>query len=118
MQFGALHDSEDGRVVVARVARTTGALERLRGLLGSPPPAEDSGLWITRCNSVHTALMRYPIDVVFFDGDLRVVAVVAALRPWRFAAALRARSTLELAAGRAAGLGLLPGRQLRFEAAG
>jgi len=42
--------------------------------------------------------MRFPIDAVFLDADLRVLKVVT-LAPWRFAWARRARAVLELPAG-------------------
>lgn len=83
--------------------------DRLRGLLGKPPPAPGHGLLISPCASVHTAFMRYPIDVVFVARHGRILKVVEALRPWRAAACWRARHTLELAAGEARRLGLMTG---------
>jgi hypothetical protein len=83
-------------------------LDRLRGLLGSPPPAPGHALLITPCASVHTAFMRYPIDVVFVDRHGCILKVVEALPPWRAAACWRARHTLELAAGEARRAGLVP----------
>ena len=53
--------------------------------------------------------MRFPIDVVFLDSEWRIVSVVAALRPWRLAAAKNAASVLELAAGECQRLGLAEG---------
>jgi hypothetical protein len=46
--------------------------------------------------------MRFPIDVVFLDRNLRVVRLVERLSPWRAAGVRRARSALELAAGEVA----------------
>jgi len=48
--------------------------------------------------------MRFAIDAVFCDRDLRVVKVVHGLRPWRMAAARGAKTVIELAAGSADGL--------------
>ena len=52
--------------------------------------------------------MRFPIDAVFLDRDLRVVHVVHDLRPWRKAGKRGAKAVLELPAGaaRRAGLGV------------
>jgi hypothetical protein len=50
---------------------------------------------------VHTVGMRFPIDVVFIDGDGRAVRVVPELAPWRIAMSARARAVIELAAGTA-----------------
>ena len=82
--------------------------DRLRGLLGKPPPAPGHALLITPCVSVHTAFMRYPIDVVFVDRHGCILKVIEALPPWRAAAGWRARHTLELAAGEARRVGLVP----------
>lgn len=63
--------------------------------------------------SIHTAFMRFAIDVVFLDGMLRVTKVVPELGPWRMATSSAGRAALELAAGEAWRLGLSPGDQLR-----
>ncbi len=90
------------------VHRAERSFDRLRGLLGSPPPAPGHALLITPCASVHSAFMRYPIDVVFVDRHGCILKVVEALPPWRAAACWRARHTLELAAGEARRVGLVP----------
>jgi hypothetical protein len=81
-----------------RIAVTKWA--RLRGLLGRAPQP----ILLAPARSVHTCFMRFPIDVVFLDEELRVVKVVRALAPWRFAGARGATAVLELPAGGAAGL--------------
>ena len=49
---------------------------------------------------VHTFFMRFAIDVVFLDRDLKVRRVVEDLRPWRLSPwVLSAHSVLELAGG-------------------
>jgi uncharacterized membrane protein (UPF0127 family) len=101
----------DGALVArARVASTFA--ERFRGLMGVARLAPGSGLLLPRTSSVHTHFMRFPIDVVFLDGERRVVRVVPALRPWRFSAAKGAASVLELAAGECRRLGLESGDRL------
>lgn len=89
--------------------------DRLRGLIGSPAPAPGQALRISPCSSVHTAFMHYPIDVIFVDRHGRIRKVVPALAPWRVAACVTARHTLELAAGEAARLGLVPGGRIAPE---
>jgi len=114
VRTGCLVEQGTGRVLVARVGRTTNALERMRGLLGRPPPDAGAGLLISPCGAVHTAGMAYPIDVVFLDRELRVRRLVAGLAPWRSAACRGARHTLELRAGALAGLGLAPEQRLEW----
>ena len=80
------------------------------GVAHLPP---ETGLLFPGTSSVHTHFMRFPIDVVFLDSGWRIVSVVAALRPWRFAAARSAESVLELAGGECERLGLAEGDVLR-----
>jgi uncharacterized protein len=94
----------------ARVARSF--VTRFLGLMGTAALPDGEGLLFPRTRSVHTHFMRFPIDVVFLDDELRVVAIRAALRPWRMAAAKQARSVLELAAGECERLGLAEGEVL------
>ena len=82
-------------------------LARGRGLLGRREPVP---LLLAPASAIHTCGMRFPIDAVFLDGELRVVRVARALAPWRFASARGARAVLELPAGGAAALG--PGDRL------
>lgn len=116
MQTGLLLDAQGTEILVPRVQRTTHAWERMRGLLARPPLPQGAALWLVPCNSVHTLFMRYPIDTIFLDRELRILHVVTALAPWRAAARWSAHSTLELAAGGAAACGLRAGRALRWQA--
>lgn len=107
--------SEDGAVICERMRVARSWWARFRGLLGTDRLDAGEGLWLSPCGSVHTAGMRYAIDVVFLDRELRVTRIVPNLRPRRACFGPRAtRSTLELPAGAAAGLGLSSGDQLRF----
>lgn len=111
-------------VAVAIVDRSTAApvcdrcivaermLSRMRGLLGRDGLEAGEGILLRPAPSIHTWFMRFPIDAVFLDGDLRVVRVVAEMRPWRMASQRGARAVLELAAGEAARRGLRPGQRL------
>ena len=60
--------------------------------------------------------MRFAIDVVFLDADLRVLDVIPGLGPWRLAARRGARAVLELAAGEASRRGLRRGDALELVA--
>jgi uncharacterized protein len=87
---------------------------RMRGLLGRSSLPSGQGILLRPASSVHTFFMRFPIDVVFLDGDLRVVEIAADLRPWRAAGKRGARAVLELPAGECARRGLAVGDQIRF----
>ena len=91
-------------------------LSRLRGLLGRAGLEAGEALLIRPTWSVHTFFMRFPIDVVFVDRDLRILAVKPNLRPWRAAARRRAHAVLELAAGECQRRRLEAGMTLRLVA--
>jgi uncharacterized membrane protein (UPF0127 family) len=72
---------------------------RRRGLLGRDHLEPTAALMLMPCAAVHTAFMRFPIDVVFLDRDGIAVKLVSNLRPWRMAGAAKAHSVVEMAAG-------------------
>ena len=77
--------------------------------------SRDEGLLLRPANSVHTAFMRFPIDVVFLDGELTVLDVVEDVPPWRMKARKGARAVLELGAGEAARQGIAPADSLQLQ---
>ena len=89
-------------------------LTRLRGLLGKRRLAAGDGLLLRPTGSVHSWFMRFPIDVVFLDSELRVLGVVDDLRPWRVAGRRGARAVLELAAGECRNRHIRAGQRLRL----
>jgi uncharacterized membrane protein (UPF0127 family) len=106
------------RVVCRRCAVADRPLSRLRGLMGRRALAPGEGLLLKPTPSIHTCFMRFAIDAVFLDSDLRVLAVEPELRPWRFAGRRRTRAVLELPGGEAQRLGLEPGAVLELGDAG
>ena len=68
-----------------------------------------------RTSSVHTSFMRFPIDVVFLDGELEVVKIVSSMKAWRLAGQRGARWTVELAAGTCEARGLRVGDVLTVD---
>jgi uncharacterized membrane protein (UPF0127 family) len=104
----ALH-REDGTIVCERCVLADTALARMRGLLGRRELPSGEGILLRPASSVHMAFMRFPIDAVFLDRDLRVVKVASGLRPWRAAGSRGAKAVLEIPAGEAERRGLTVG---------
>jgi len=69
----------------------------------------DEGILLRPASSVHTAFMRFPIDAVFLDRELRVIRIAAELKPWRAAGCRGARAVLELSSGESERRGVRPG---------
>ncbi len=115
MQKLAIHRINNEAERIATVMHARRFFNRLRGLLGTKPLAQDGGLLITPCSQVHTLGMRWPLDVVFLDADGVVLKCVRRLAPGRVAAARGAKHTLELAPDSILRLGLQSGDRLRWE---
>jgi uncharacterized membrane protein (UPF0127 family) len=81
------------------VAGNRGA--RRRGLARLDPDAlpQGHGLLFERCRSVHTIGMRFALDLVWLDGEGRLVRLDSGVAPRRLRTCLRARSVVETAAG-------------------
>jgi trehalose synthase len=85
-------------VLGRRVAVAARPSSRLLGLARLDRGEAGIGLLIPRCSSVHTFGMRFPLDLVFLDGELRPVSFRRAVPPRRFAFERRASAVLELPA--------------------
>ena len=98
----------------ARAARTFWS--RFIGLMGRSSLRPGEALVLEPCTSVHTAFMRFAIDVVYTDRSWRVVKVSPNLKPFRVSGVLRGGyATIELASGTIAATGTAPGDQLVLE---
>jgi len=71
-------------------------LSRLLGLALIDRREAGAGLLIPGCHAVHTLGMRFPLDLLFFDRDGRVVEICRDVPAGRFFRCRRAASVLEL----------------------
>jgi len=90
--------------------------KRMIGLLNRKVLAQGEGLLLDRCYGIHTFGMRFPIDVVFLDKELRVIRVVTALPPWRSCVVKHAVYVLELPVGAIQGSQTSTGDQIQMRA--
>ena len=96
---------------------------RARGLMFRDHLADDRGMFfIFRREEPRSFWMmntRIPLDIIYLDRELRVVSIVENARPCRrapcpsYPSRRPAQFVLEVNAGQAAALGLVPGDQLR-----
>ena len=69
---------------------------RAFGLMGRKALDEGCALMITRCRSIHTHFMRFTIDAIFVDKDLKIQSIHKNIKPWSFVfAGSGAHSVLE-----------------------
>jgi uncharacterized membrane protein (UPF0127 family) len=97
-RFG-LWNLRTGSPIATRVIAAFDSGSRRQGLLGRRGLPAGEALVLAPCSSVHTAFMRFPIDLLFLRRDGRVLKTSAGVRPWRIRLAWRAFAVVELAAG-------------------
>ena len=96
------------RLADTPVARRTGLLKHTRLEAGE-------GLWIYPTQAIHTFGMKFPIDVVFIDKQMRVRRLYQNLAPYRLTTLVwSAQSVLELPSGSLAGTETEIGDELQF----
>ena len=100
-----------GTVVAEDVAVARSFWGRFRGIMLRREMASGEALLIEPSASIHTAFMRFPIDVVFLDREKQVVKVAENVRPF-WAALSRGHSALELNAGSAGKADVVGGDRL------
>ena len=105
---------EDGRVVCERCIVADRAHRRMRGLLGRRGLKAGEGMVLRPAWNVHTAFMRFPIDVVFLDSDQVVIRIERAVAPWRTVSCRGAREVVELGAGECERRGLEVGDRVAW----
>lgn len=78
-------------------------IEKSRGLLPFRELDSETGMLLTGCRHIHTIGMHFPIDCVFLNKQLKVVAIKPDIRPHRlvFGPLFDCDSVLEMNAGKA-----------------
>jgi hypothetical protein len=108
-----LVNQNTNKVLCNHIIQANTFWKRLCGLLPYKSLPPDEGMLITPCKSVHTFFMRFPIDVIYLDRDLRVVALFENVPKGKTLPYYKkAYSVLELLTGMIATTGTLVGHQL------
>ncbi len=108
-------NSTRGSELAAEARRANTFLSRLVGLLGRSSLSPGEGLLIQPCSSVHTAFMRFTIDVVYIDKEGRVVKTAPDMRPFRIGGVFKPScSVIELPEGTIGATRTVPGDELAF----
>lgn len=106
----------NGREVLSRCSYSPSWRFRMKGLLGRDHLAEDEGLWLKPCCSIHMFFMKFPIDVIFLNRENHVIRIFSSLKPWQVTPVVwKAHSVLEIQANLARKFPLHKGDTLHFE---
>jgi uncharacterized membrane protein (UPF0127 family) len=87
-------DRGTGRSIVERLEVADGYWSRLVGLQLRATPPPGFGLLLVPCSSIHTCLMRFPIDILALDRGGRIIDVRPGVRPWRHVVLRRSTSAV------------------------
>lgn len=111
--MAALMNKTTNQVLVPHLEVARTFWSRGKGLLGMSSLPEGQALWIHRCNSIHTFFMKFSIDCVFVDKNLKVRAVYQDVRPWRLVLPVwGASSVIEMPSGASSKVKISVGDQL------
>jgi hypothetical protein len=92
-----------GRCIARHVQLACSFRSRCLGLLSREAMPKGEGLLMVPGGSIHTLGMRFPIDVIFLNRQMRILGLAEHVRPWRVRVAPKGtRRVLELAAGQIA----------------
>jgi uncharacterized membrane protein (UPF0127 family) len=106
-------ETESGKNVARHVATATTFLHRFVGLLSRKRLDDEEGLLLRPGGNVHTIGMRFPVDLVFLDAQMRISKIARGVRPWRISLSpWQTSCVLELTSGRATTAGLHVGMRL------
>ena len=105
-----------GQVLADNARLVRSYWERLIGLMGRKALAQNEGLIIDPCSSVHMFWMRFAIDVIYVNKEHVIVGIDHDLRPWRIGHFYRkVQYVIELPAGKAHETGAQVGDRLILE---
>lgn len=83
MKTVALFNITQNQTISNHIEVAESFAERAKGLLGRKGLDGNQGLWIHECKSIHTFFMRFTIDVLYVDKNLKVTCVHRNIKPWR-----------------------------------
>ena len=75
---------ESGHILGENIKTAHKFFDRLIGLMFIKEMKGMDGLLIENSNSIHNCFVRFPIDVVFLNRELKVIKIIRSFKPWRF----------------------------------
>lgn len=110
-----LDEDTDG-VIVENLKPAYSFGKRLKGLMFDKRLKSQSGVHIKPCPSIHTFFMKFPIDIIYIDKEMRIVGLEQSLDPGKFGKRFKnVHSVIELETGRILELGITVGQTLKIQ---
>jgi len=89
-----------GKVLVRNADVADTFLKRLLGLIPQKTLKPEEGLIFYHAPSIHMFFMKFPIDVIFLDKNMKIMKICRTLAPWRLTNCFGSSVTIELACGK------------------
>lgn len=91
---------ENGEILASELMVANTFFKRLKGLMFTRNLPTGCALLIQPCQSVHTFFMNYDVDILFLDGESRVIAFEEHMKPGKVGKFVKnAKLVVELPAG-------------------
>jgi uncharacterized protein len=115
MKQVTIHNKSKAVQIGSQITLADTSLSRMVGLLGKRQLDAGCGVLIRPSSGVHTFGMRFPIDVIALDRNLRVLKLWQRLAPYKITPmSLGTHSVLELSSGQIRACGIEVGDQLEM----
>ncbi len=69
-------------ILAREVVAASTFFSRTKGLMGLRDLPSSRCLWIVPCSGIHTFFMKFAIDVIFVNKQLKITAVIKNIAPW------------------------------------
>lgn len=109
-----VRNARNDQVLGTEVEEARGLWGSFKGLMFRNEIPDGYGLVFKPARGIHTNFMRFPIDLIYFDKQDRVIKVRPAMKPWKWDFT-NAAGVIEMNPGSAARADVQPGDQLIFE---
>lgn len=76
--------------------------KRFKGLMFRERMLWEEALIFYNSPSIHTFFMKFPIDIVFLDGDMKVMKIARNFKPWRVVSCFKSYLTIEFPSSKTA----------------
>lgn len=104
---------ETSELLIENLELAESFFARGKGLLGRQQLSANTALWIKPCNNIHTFFMKFTIDCIFVNKQMKVERIASKVKPFRIVGPFwKATSVFETTEGLSEKLNLQIGDQL------
>jgi len=94
-----IYNRTRNEIALAKVHEASSFLERFAGLMLRKDSAPYNGLIFYHAGGIHTCFMRFALDIVFVDHNMKVVKIFQRIKPFKAVFCLKAYAAIEFKSG-------------------